>query len=45
VLFGDFRNEHTVVGLAAILQENGENLPNSSDDGVLFLSMLKALLD
>jgi len=39
----DFRNEHTVVSAAAVLQQDGEHLPDIGNDYVFLVTMLQNL--
>ncbi len=45
VLLVDFRNEHTVVSAAAVLQQDGEHLPDVGDDCVFLVTVLQNLSD
>ena len=45
VLLTDLTNKHTVVRTATVFKEDGEDLPNVRNHGVLFLGVLKTLLN
>jgi len=45
VLFGNFTDEHAVVCAAAVLEQDGEHLPDIRNDRVLLFSVLQTLLN